>query len=267
MMTSPVVSLTGGATGVGAAVIDQLLERDATVYVLDVANTEPREGVHAISCDLADPASIDQAVALLPDSIDAHINVAGVAGPTPAEWVLRVNFLGMRHITDSLFDRITPGGSVVNVSSSAGRQWQKRRQVVEPLVDTVGFEAGLAWARENEGRWSRDPYTFSKQCVTLWTLKAAQRGATGAVRVNSVSPGGVDTQLTTAFRSQMGEDYSDWLRSFTDRGALPREIAEPIVWLAIGDCAWVNGADLMVDRGLEAGMISGWVDLENAPGR
>lgn len=266
-MPSPVVTLTGGATGIGAAVVDQLREQDATVYVLDVADAPERDGVHTIHCDLADPASIDAAVGQLPDSIDAHLNVAGVAGPTPADWVLRVNFLGMRHITESLFDRITPGGSVVNVSSSAGRQWAKRRHVVEPMVDTVGFEAGLEWAMENEGRWSRDPYTFSKQCVTLWTLKAAQRGATGAVRVNAVSPGGVDTQLTTSFRAQMGEEYSDWLRSFTDRGALPHELAEPIVWLAIGDCQWVNGADLMVDRGLEAGMISGWVDLENAPGK
>jgi len=39
------------------------------------------------------------------------------------------------------------------------------------------------------------------------------------------------------------------------------------VWLAVGDARWVNGADLMVDRGLEAGMISGWVDMDNAPGR
>jgi len=87
------------------------------------------------------------------------------------------------------------------------------------------------------------------------------------VRVNSVSPGGIDTQLTASFRQQMGEDYSDWLRAFTDRGAVPEEVPEPIVWLAIGDARWVNGADLMVDRGLEAGMHAGWVDLENAPGR
>ena len=94
-----------------------------------------------------------------------------------------------------------------------------------------------------------------------------RRGATGAFRVNSVSPGGVDTQLTSSFRQPMGENYTDWLRAFTDRAALPDEIAEPVVWLALGPASWVNGADLMVDRGLEAGMISGWVDLENAPGR
>jgi len=262
-----VVTVTGGATGVGAAVVDQLLDRGASVHVLDVADVAARDGVTAVHCDLGDPASIDAAVAELPDKIDAHLNVAGVAGPTPADWVLRVNFLGPRHLTESLFGRITPGGSVVNVSSSAGRQWQKRRAAVEPLVDTVGFEAGLAWAVENEGRWNRDPYTYSKQCLTLWTHKAAQRGATGAVRVNAVSPGGIDTQLTPSFRQQMGEEYSDWLRAFTDRGALPEEIAEPVVWLAIGNSRWMNGADLMVDRGLEAGMLSGWVHLENAPGR
>jgi len=266
-MSGPVVSVTGGATGIGAAVVEQLLEQGATVHVLDVADVEARSGVHAISCDLSDPASIDAAVAQLPETLDAHLNVAGVAGPTPADWVLKVNFLGLRHVTELLFDRVTPGGSVVNVSSSAGRQWARRREVVEALVDTDGFDAGLTWAAENEGRWNRDPYTFSKQCVTLWTLKAAERGAQGAVRVNSVSPGGVDTQLTPSFREQMGEEYSDWIRSRFDRGATPAEMAEPIVWLAIGDCRWINGADLMVDRGVEAGQISGWINMEDAPGR
>ena len=53
-MPSPVVSLTGGATGIGAAVVDQLREQDATVYVLDVADAPERDGVHTIHCDLAD---------------------------------------------------------------------------------------------------------------------------------------------------------------------------------------------------------------------
>ncbi len=266
-MTDRVASVTGGATGVGAAVVDQLLAQDVTVYVLDVAEVTPRPGVHAVRCDLAEQGSIDAAVSALPDRIDAHVNVAGVAGPTPADLVLRVNFLGMRHLSESLFDRITAGGSVVNVSSGAGRQWERRRKVVEPMVDTASFDEGMAWATENEGRWARDPYTFSKQCVTLWTLKAAQRGAGGAVRINAVSPGSVNTQLTPSFRQQMGDDYTDWLNSATDRAASPAEIAEPIVWLAVGDCSWVNGADLLVDRGLEAGMVSGWIDVAEAPGR
>ena len=119
-MSEPVVTVTGGATGVGAAVVDQLLERDAVVHVLDVADVTPRERVTFTQCDLADPSSIDAALAALPSQIDAHINVAGVAGPTPADWVLKVNFLGLRHLTESLFDRLSAGGGVVSVSSSAG---------------------------------------------------------------------------------------------------------------------------------------------------
>ena len=61
-MPSPAVTLTGGATGIGAAVVDQLREQDATVYVLDVADAPERDGVHTIHCDLADAASIDAAV-------------------------------------------------------------------------------------------------------------------------------------------------------------------------------------------------------------
>ncbi|MEM7091393.1 MAG: SDR family oxidoreductase [Actinomycetota bacterium] len=266
-MSGPMVSVTGGATGVGAAVVDQLLERGASVWVLDVAEVAEREGVTAVPIDLADAASIDAAAAQLPERLGAHINVAGVAGPTPGDWVLKVNFLGLRHLTDQLIPRLSEGGGVVNVSSVAGRNWLRRRHVVEPLLDTPDFASGLEWAIDNEGQWGKDPYTFSKQCVTAWSLRTAQRAAKGAFRINVVSPGGIDTQLTASFRSQMGEDYSDWLRTFTGRSAQPAEIAEPVVWMALGPASWVNGADLIVDRGLESGMTTGWVNLEDAPAR
>lgn len=261
------VVVTGAATGIGAAVVRRLVGQGCRVFALDVAPIEPDPNVTPIACDLADPSSIDAAVAQLPDEIDALANVAGIAGPEPRDLVLKVNFLGLRHLSEQLFERIEHGGSVVSVSSTAGRGWERRREVVEGLVHSADFAAGVEWAAANEGRWSKDPYTFSKQCVTLWTKLAAERGGYGAVRVNSVSPGGVDTQLTPSFRAQMGEDFSDWRKSFTERGATPDEMAEPIVWFAIGDCRWVNGADLIVDRGLEAGDQSGWVDLSQAPGR
>lgn len=261
------VVVTGAATGIGAAVVDQLTAKGCTVYGLDVAEIESAPNVVAVRCDLADPASIDAAVAELPVEIDALANVAGVAGPEPRHSVVKVNFLGPRHLTGQLFPRIRPGGSVVNVSSTAGRGWERRREVVEGLVQTASFDEGAAWAIENEGRWSKDPYTFSKQCVTLWTKVASQRGAQGAVRVNSVSPGSVDTQLTPSFRAQMGEEFSDWRRDLIERAATPAEMAEPIVWLATGDCRWVNGTDLIVDRGLESGLQAGWVDMDEAPGR
>jgi len=187
--------------------------------------------------------------------------------PEPKDLVVKVNFLGLRLLTDGLFDRIVPGGSVVNVSSTAGRSWERRREYVEALVRSEDFDAGVEWLAANEGRWARDPYTFSKQCVTFWTKLAAERGAQGSVRVNSVSPGSVDTQLTPAFRAQLGEDFADWRLAVIDRAATPAEMAEPVVWFAIGTSNWVNGADLIVDRGLESGFQAGWVDIADAPGR
>ena len=261
------VVVTGAATGIGAAVVRQLTAQGCSVFGLDVAEVAEAPGVTSVHCDLGDPASIDAAIDELPDTIDALANVAGIAGPDPRLLVLKINFLGLRHLTEQLFERIAPGGSVVSVSSTAGRGWERRREVVEGLVHTPDFAAGVEWAEANEGRWFKDPYTFSKQCVTLWTKLAAERGAKGALRINSVSPGGVDTQLTASFRQQMGEEFSDWRRTCTDRSATPDEMAEPIVWFAIGAASWVNGADLIVDRGLEAGDQSGWVNLDEAPGR
>jgi len=261
------VVVTGAATGIGAAAVDQLVDKGHTVYALDVAPIAARERVHPVACDLGETESIDAAIGQLPDRIDALCNVAGIAGPEPRLAVVKVNFLGLRHLTDALFDRITPGGSVVSVSSIAGRSWERRREWVEALVRTPDFDSGVAWAEANEGRWAKDPYTFSKQCVTFYTKLASQRGAQGAVRVNSVSPGSVHTQLTPAFRAQMGDEFSDWRLSFIERAATPAEMAQPVVWFATGDSNWVNGADLIVDRGLESGMQAGWVNLDDAPGR
>ena len=171
------VVVTGAATGIGAAVVDQLVEAGCTVYGLDVAAVTARDRVHPVVCDLGDIDSINAAIGALPAQIDSIANVAGIAGPEPKDLVVKVNFLGLRHLTDALFDRIVPGGSVVNVSSTAGRSWERRREYVEAMVRTEDFAAGVAWAAANEGRWNRDPYTFSKQCVTFWTKLAAQRGA------------------------------------------------------------------------------------------
>ena len=261
------IVVTGAATGVGAAVVEQLTERGCKVYAVDIAAVTAADAVHPVVCDLADRASIDAALAELPGSIDGLVNVAGVAGPEPRDWVVKVNFLGLRHLSEGVFDRLSNGGAVVSVSSTAGRGWERRREVVEGLLDTDGFDAGVDWLLDNEGKWAKDPYTFSKQCVTAWSLRESARGAKGAMRVNVVSPGGIDTQLTASFRQQMGEAFSDWRKSLIERSAVPAEIAEPVVWLTLGPASWVNGADLIVDRGIESGDRTGWVDMSEAPGR
>ena len=137
------VVLTGGASGVGAAVLHQLAEAGCAVHVLDISEPDLAAVTNWVPCDLGSRDAIERGIDALPKHVDALVNVAGVAGPEPAAWVLRVNFLGLRHLTERLFGRIGEGGSVVSVSSVAGREWRRRREVVEELLATSSFEAGL----------------------------------------------------------------------------------------------------------------------------
>jgi NAD(P)-dependent dehydrogenase (short-subunit alcohol dehydrogenase family) len=258
------VVVTGGATGIGAATVARLAARGVRPWVLDVA--EPSHGIGTfVRCDMGNPASIDAALPRMPERCDALVNVAGIPGPRPAEPVVAVNFLGMRHLTERMLPRMTRGGSVVNVASTAGREWQRRVAVVGELLDTPDFAAGLAWCAANAARWDKDPYTFSKQCVVAWTYRAAGQARRWGVRVNSISPGATETRLSDNFATQIGRAQVDWLTRQMGRPAQPDEIAQVIEFVAVGECGWLNGVDIVVDGGLTAGLIGGWIDFSQSP--
>jgi len=262
-MTATVV-LTGGATGIGAATLTRLLARGAQVHVLDVVAPDV-QSVRYQACDLGDPASITAAVARLPQRIDALVNVAGIATAKAPEDVLAINFLGMRALTQALLPRVVDGGSVVIVASSAGRDWQKREDVVKALLDTADFASGLAWLRAHRDVWRDNPYKFSKQVAAAYTYRAAGLELRRRVRVNCVNPGSTGTQLTTQFREIVGAALYDWGVDQIGRQGTPDDIAEVIDYLALGECRWLNGVEIAVDGGYIAGIVGGWVDVERAP--
>ncbi len=261
---SPRVILTGGATGIGAATAVRLMAGGADVTILDVA--EPAHGAgRFVHCDLAVPGAIDTALERLGGQWDALVNVAGIPGPRPAEPVIAVNFLGLRHLTDRVLPRLSAGGSITSVASTAGQSWQRRAAVIDQLLDTADFAGGLAWCRDNGGLWEKDPYTFSKQCVVAWTYRAAGAARAFGVRVNSVSPGGTETRLTENFTAQIGAEQVAWMDSQIGRSAEPDDIAKVIAFVAVGDCGWLNGVDIEVDGGMTAGRLGGWIDFNQSP--
>lgn len=264
MAQSKVVVVTGAASGIGAATVRALTASGAEIHALDVKLPEMILRQY-VRCDLADPASIDHAVSLLPPAIDGLVNVAGVPGPEPADHVLAVNFLGLRMLCEALLPRLRTGGSIVNVASIAGRDWPRRADVVMGLLDTPDYAAGLAWAEAHRARWARDPYTFSKQCVAAYSQRLAGAALRRKVRCNAVSPGGVETPLTPDFTRQMGEAQVAWIDSQVGRRAEPAEIAEVIAYVALGPCRWLNGADIPVDNGYTAGLATGWIDVSQSP--
>ena len=258
------VVLTGGATGIGAATVARLLAAGHDVHVLDIAAPAERNASF-VECDLGRRETIDHAIARLPDAVDALVNVAGIPGASPPEKVVAVNFLGLRHLTESMVPRIVDGGSIVNVASTAGWDWQKRIDVVQGLLATAGFEEGLEWLDRHRSEWTDNPYKFSKQCAAAYTYRAAGFDIGRRVRVNCVNPGAVETQLTPAFRELVGPAMYDWGVSRIGRHGTPSEIAEVIEFLAVGECRWLNGVEIVVDGGYIAGLVGGWIRLEESP--
>src|SRR5262245_34079265 len=180
--------VTGAASGIGHATAVQLIERGHRVLSLDVKTPTATVAGHT-SCDLSDPASIDVALARIQEPISALLNIAGVPGTVGAEKTMRVNLLGLRHLTEALWDRIADNGRIVNVASIAGNNWRKRRGALTELLSTPDFAAGVAWWQANGSGVGTDAYTFSKEAVVLYTMQLAGRGLPRGIRVNDVGLG------------------------------------------------------------------------------
>jgi len=259
-MTKPrTIALTGGSSGIGAAVIDRLHAAGCLIFNLDrVPSTRP--GVMELDCDISKPHTIDAAITQLPDELDALISVAGVApGIVDDETLIAINFLGMRHLIEGVLPRIIDKGSVVIVASSAGRDWRDEPRV-QDLLDTGDFDDGSAWVRENADAGQANAYKFSKQCAAAYTYRAAGIGRDRSVRFNCVNPGIVETALSPHFQNMLGADRYDRIIAASKRAGTPQDVAEVIEYLAIGHCQWLNGVELTVDGGYYAGIVGGWIE-------
>ena len=256
--------VTGGASGVGEALVQRLAAHQ--VWVLDV--NEPAKVLpnhHYLQTNLAEEQAIDEAIAELPAAIDGVANVAGMAQSIDPTTVVAVNFLALRHLSESLIPKLGNAGRIVNVSSVAGRDWQAKYDRLTPLLETESIATGLAWCTENASQFARDPYTFSKRLVTAYTLRSAQAGVAQGHRVNCVSPGSIETPLYPQFESLMGKAQSNWMKAQAGRAAAAEDIAEVIDMLLTSECGWLNGVDIPVDGGYTAGLQTGWIDFSQSP--
>ena len=265
-----VAIVTGSSSGIGHAVCGRLTEKGIAVISVDQNNAP--EGVDVVAhfgCDLSDSDAIENLIRDLDDQFDpatfaSLINVAGVPGTQPASTVLEVNFLAVRSLSRAFSSRFSAGASIVNIGSISGNAWQQRLDVHRFLLGLDDDQAREWWGDRSKSV-GVDPYTFSKEAVIVWSmLQAGELLGTG-IRCNVVSPGPVDTPLLPTFREQIGDERIDWLLAHSGRAASPDEIAEAIEWLAVGESRWVNGHHLVVDGGYTAGLLSGWVDVANAP--
>ena len=255
--------LTGGASGVGAAAVELLAAAGCDdLTVLDVV--EPQgPATDFIPTDMSDPDAVDAAAAAIGDGVDVLFNNAGVAGVHPSDFVIRVNYLGLRRLTEGLLPAMARGGAIVNTASIAGQGWPGHLAEISELLAIDDWDAALAWVADHGDLIDPAPYEFSKELVQVWTMLSSRRTYLDfGVRTNSVCPGVIDTPLLDDFRRHMTEKLIDWSVAQSGGAILtPDDIARSLVMLGSDASVAMNGHNTVADHGFSAWMATGQVDF------
>jgi D-threitol dehydrogenase (NAD+) len=237
-LANKVAVVTGGASGIGAAIVDAYAVKGATVVVLDkdVDSAQRKVGdgaAAAFGCDVTSEQSVVDAVSAVKAQfgrIDILVNSAGVGVMGPAEelavdsWdlTMAVNLRGAFLVIQQVGRIMLAQGSgtVISLASQAA---------------TVALPGHLA-------------YCASKSGLVGLTRVLALEWAGRGVTANTISPTVVMTPLAKqVWDNPEGEALKAQIP--TGRFALPEEIAAVAVFLASDAAKMINGADLLVDGG------------------
>lgn len=251
--------VTGGATGVGAGLLEVLAELGKPrVTVLDIREpTGPHDTY--IETNLGNRDAIDAAVAKIEGPIAALFNNAGVADTSQREIVLAVNILAPIHLTDALLPKIENGGAVVTTASIAGMGWSQRLPEHLELLMQDGWGARAKWL---EGRdLGTAPYTFTKETMQVWTMRDAARLRGHGVRINSVCPSPIDTPLVKDFFETIGDAAMNFSIDAAGRMVTGREVAMLLAYLASPAATFVSGQNIDIDNGMRASLVTGTLDF------
>ena len=249
-LTGRTAVVTGGGSGLGAAIARALHAAGASVVVVG-RDAQKLHGVaadlgsraRALVCDVADAASVDALRDALADTeVSILVNNAGIPGPVAAltdiavdDWdeVFAVNVRG----TFLLCRALLPGmiargdGDVINIASVSGKR---------PLAH-------------------RTPYCASKMAVIGLTSTLAFEVGPAGVRVNSLSPGPVQgPRMARNFRleaERSGTSVDDAEQAFVSRAALGRMVTEDEVGSAVIAMLGMPGM-CGADVDLSAGMVA-----------
>jgi NAD(P)-dependent dehydrogenase (short-subunit alcohol dehydrogenase family) len=226
------VLVTGAASGIGAAVLARL---GHGAIGLD------RHGADIV-CDLADPAAIAQAAAEIDGPLHGIAHVAGLPGTADAGAILAVNMIAPKLLTAALLPKLAEGASLVAVSSVTALRCDWPVERIDALIDGAPVPV-IEGARA---------YELSKAALNRWAVRTAAAQRHRSIRVNTVSPGPVETPILTDFEASIGKDRIAAAAAMVGRHARPEDIADVIIFLLSDAARWINGADIKADGGYHA---------------
>jgi len=251
--------VVGGATGMGAATAELVLDLGAEVVVMDFADVT-LAGVQAIHVDLADRDSIDAALGECGGPIDALFSCAGVADGTPN--LAKVNFIGHRHLIDrAIRAGLLPRGSAIGmISSAAGLGWEANLELLGEYLDTPDFDSAAAWI---DAHPEKADYMSSKQAMCAYVAREAVNMLKRGIRLNAILPGPTDTPLAQANADLwlgFGVDYRD---AVGIEASTADEQAGPLAFLCSDAACYVNGITMITDAGyVSAGVTASFPDAK-----
>lgn len=252
--------ISGAASGIGLATASRLIDAGWQVVGLDCRPCPTELGsIEWIQCDLGDPAMTEATICNLQNlasRLDALVLSAGVAGIGEPERVLRINFIAARAFVRKLAPLVNDGGSIVVVSSAAGWRWAARKAELLNIVNMPDDQGALTLAATSCAS-AADAYVRSKELLNALVSNDCLVHWSRGVRLNSVSPGNVDTPLIADFSRSMGDEAMSFARDTVGRDGTASEIAHAIAFLCEPTTGWINGADLRIDGGLTGALAAG----------
>lgn len=254
--------VVGGASGMGAATVDVLLDAGADVTMMDWAETA-KDGVTFQSLNLAERASIEAAAAAVEGPIHALFSCAGVADGTPG--IEKINFLGHRLLIELLLDagKVPRGSAIGMISSAAGFGWEQNHELAHEYLDIADYDEASTWAHDH----GKADYIWSKIAINTYVAREAIEFLKKGIRINAILPGPTDTPLAQANADTWLSFGSDYRELVGTKPSTPLEQAYPLVFLCSDAAAGVAGVTLVSDVGyFSAGMAGSFQPASDAVG-
>ena len=239
--------VTGGSSGIGAAIALALADSGAKVAINYVGHPEAADALVqtikqkrgeaiSIQADISDPKAVGKMFARMDakwDGIDILINNAGIDGPSAVGW--KADIVAWRKVIEvNLF------GAFYCASEALKRMVPQKNGVV---LSTTSVHEEIAWS-------GYSAYTASKAGVSMLTKTLAQEAAPHGVRVLAVGPGAIKTPINRSVWSNR-KNMKDLLEKIPlKRIGEPDEIARMVVVLVSDTASYVTGRTIFVDGGM-----------------